>query len=345
MDKSKVAVVILNWNGKKYLEQFLPAVIEHSKGYRIVVADNASTDDSVAFVKHNFADVEIIVNASNGGFAKGYNDALKKVDAEFYVLLNSDVEVTPNWLDVLVHKIENTPNCVGVQPKVLAHHNKSIFEHAGAAGGFIDKNYYPFCRGRIFGDVEEDRGQYDGDREVFWTTGACMLISAKAYHEVGGLDEDFFAHMEEIDLCWRLKNKGYAFHAVPASTVYHVGGGTLNYESPNKTYLNFRNSLFMIHKNYKGILPLFLFKRLVLDGVAALQYAAKFKFNHLWAIARAHFAYYTQIGKLNTKRKTLRKENVDKQANLVGFYTGSLLYARFFKGVKEFAKLNQRLFK
>lgn len=345
MSNAKVAVVILNWNGKAYLEQFLPSVLKYSKGHRIIVADNASTDDSLAFLKENYPEVKIIVNESNGGFAKGYNDALQKVEAEYYVLLNSDVEVTEGWVDIMLAQLESTSKCVGVQPKVLAHHNKSVFEHAGAAGGFIDKNFYPFCRGRIFGEVEEDKGQYDGVREVFWTTGACMLIKAKAYHEVGGLDEDFFAHMEEIDLCWRLKNKGYSFFAAPKAVVYHVGGGTLNYESPNKTYLNFRNSLFMIHKNYDGLLGLFMFKRLVLDGLAAAQFAAKFKFKHLWAIARAHFNYYSQIKVLNRKRKALKARTSAKEANDTGFYSGSLLYARFFKGITAFSLLNQRLFK
>ncbi|MDX1446767.1 glycosyltransferase family 2 protein [Lishizhenia sp.] len=345
MSQAKVAVVILNWNGKAYLEQFLPSVVKYSEGHQIIVADNASTDDSISFLKANYPSIDIIVNTSNGGFAKGYNDALKQVKADYYVLLNSDVEVTANWVDIMLEELESNSGCVGVQPKVLAYHNKSVFEHAGAAGGFIDKNYYPFCRGRIFGDVEEDKGQYDGVREVFWTTGACMLVNAKAYHEVGGLDEDFFAHMEEIDMCWRLKNRGYSFFAAPKAVVYHVGGGTLNYESPNKTYLNFRNSLYMIHKNYKGILPLFIFKRLILDGIAALKFAVKFKFKHLWAIGRAHANYYQQLPKLNAKRKALKKATSNLEANKAGFYTGSLLFARFFKGITAFSKLNQRLFK
>ncbi|SFT49616.1 hypothetical protein SAMN05216474_0886 [Lishizhenia tianjinensis] len=345
MSNAKVAVVILNWNGKAYLEQFLPSVVQFSEGHQIIVADNASTDDSVAFLREHYPSIAIIENASNGGFAKGYNDALKQVDAQYYVLLNSDVEVTENWVDIMLAQLEALPNCVGIQPKVLAHHNKNVFEHAGAAGGYIDKNYYPFCRGRIFGEVEDDKGQYNGVREVFWTTGACMLIKSEAYHEVGGLDEDFFAHMEEIDLCWRLKNRGYAFYAAPDAVVYHVGGGTLNYESPNKTFLNFRNSLYMIHKNYGGILPLFMLKRLVLDGVAALQFAVKFKFKHLWAIARAHFQYYREIGKLQRKRKALQQATKNIDSNRSGFYTGSLLYARFFKGITAFSKLNQRLFK
>lgn len=345
MTKAKVAVVILNWNGKGFLEKFLPNVLSNSEGHDVIVADNASTDDSVKFVQDNFPNVEVIVNESNGGFAKGYNDALKVVKSDYYLLLNSDVEVSPNWIENMLAVMQEDESVAAVQPKVLAYHNKDTFEHAGASGGYIDKNYYPFCRGRIFGDVEKDEGQYDGIREVFWTTGACMLIKAKAYQEVNGLDEDFFAHMEEIDMCWRLKRKGYKLMVAPKSVVYHVGGGTLNYESPNKTYLNFRNSLYMIHKNHEGILPLFMLKRLVLDGLAAVQFLTKLKIKHVFAILKAHFHYYRAIPGLTKKRKALKIVCKNSNMNKGAFYTGSILYAKFFKGINQFSRLNQRLFK
>jgi len=204
---NKIAIVILNWNGVKYLEKFLEKVVLYSGDCRIVLADNASSDDSVAFVQKAFPQVEIVLNSENGGFAKGYNDALKRIDAEFYILLNSDIEVTPNWVDPLLKQM-NDPSIAGCQPKVLSYDQRTMFEHAGASGGFLDKNYYPFCRGRIFDQFESDNGQYEGEIEVFWATGAALMIRSELYHKIGGLDDYFFAHMEEIDLCWRLKKQG-----------------------------------------------------------------------------------------------------------------------------------------
>lgn len=337
------AVVILNWNGRSFLEKFLPALVEHTSNADIIVADNDSSDESVSFLKENYPNLEIIQNKENGGFAKGYNDALKVLDGryKFYVLINSDIEVTAGWLEPLVEKVRQK-NVAGAQPKVLAYQRKSHFEHAGASGGLMDKNYYPFCRGRIFDEVEEDKGQYDNEKEIFWTTGACMIIRSEVYHEFGGLDADFFAHMEEIDLCWRAKKRGYSFFVVPQSQVFHVGGGTLNYENPRKTFLNFRNSLYMIHKNHEGWLFGKIVYRMILDGIAGVKYLASFKGKHFSAILKAHFAYYGQLSALNKKRKAIKAESTT--FNKTGLYKASLLWAYFFKGIKSFKGLNKRFF-
>lgn len=341
---SKTAVVILNWNGKNFLQKFLPTLVQNTSGADIIVADNQSTDDSVHFLETNFSDIRVIINGENGGFAKGYNDALGKIEGDFdyYVLINSDIEVTANWLKPLVELLDKNPNIAGAQPKVRSFHKRGYFEHAGASGGFIDNNYYPFCRGRIFDSLEKDMGQYDNQKEIFWTTGACMIIRSKIYHEIGGLDEDFFAHMEEIDLCWRAKKRGYSFYVEPKSVVYHVGGGTLNYESPRKTFLNFRNSLYTIHKNHEGFLLGKIFWRMILDGLAGIKFLLSFKFNHFGAILKAHFHYYGQLVTLNQKRKMIKKES--QIFNSAGNYKASILWAYFFKGIKSFQDLNKRFF-
>ena len=283
----KLAIVILNFNGKDFLEKFLPSVIQYSEGHEIIVADNCSTDESVLFLQENFPKIRLIINASNGGFAKGYNDALKLVDSELYLLLNSDIEVTENWLNPLLEVMKD-PDVAGCQPKIRSFNAKQNFEHAGASGGFLDKDYFPFCRGRIFQKIEEDTGQYNDSIEVFWSTGAALMIRSKLYHESGGLDEDFFAHMEEIDLCWRLKKRGCKFMVEPKSVVYHVGGGTLDYSSPFKTYLNFRNSLFMIVKNHEGLLFPKMFRRLFLDGIAGIRFLVRGEFKQLGSVFKAH---------------------------------------------------------
>jgi len=337
-----VAVVILNWNGRTWLEKFLPSVVEHSQNAQIVVADNASTDDSIAFLKSQFPAVQIVQNEENGGFAKGYNDALKKVDASFFVLLNSDIEVTANWLEPL-HKVMMDPTVAGCQPKVLAYDRKNEFEHAGASGGFMDKNYFPFCRGRLFDVVENDERQYDGETEIFWATGACLMIRADLFHETGGFDEDFFAHMEEIDLCWRLKKMNYRFMVTPTSVVYHVGGGTLSYTSPRKVYLNFRNNLIMIGKNHEGILFPKLFYRLTLDGIAAMRFLVGGQFKNFWSVFKAHMWHHAHLGSILRKRKEIKA--LSTQFNPKGLYGGSILWAFFFKGIRRFSDLNQRLFK
>lgn len=332
----KVAIVILNYNGKAHLERYLPSVIEHSAGHEIIIADNASTDDSVDFLKQNYPQLQLIINEENGGFAKGYNDALAQVDAEYYVLLNSDVEVTSYWVDGVIESMEKAPIVVAAQPKILSYTKKNKFEHAGAAGGFIDKNYYPFCRGRIFDNAEEDSGQYDSDKQIFWATGACMFIRSKNFHEAGGFDADFFAHMEEIDLCWRLQNMGYEVWCYPSSTVYHLGGGTLNYMSPFKTYLNFRNNLYMIHKNHKGLLMGIILKRLVLDGIAAAKFLLGGQFKHTWAVLKAHFAYYGQIGKLNKKRRAI----AGQKSEISTIRPINIVVSYFLKGKKKFSDLD-----
>lgn len=336
-----LAIVILNWNGRNFLEQFLPSVCDCSNGAKIIVADNASTDDSVNFVKEHYPTIELIINDSNGGFAKGYNDALKHVNAELYLLLNSDIEVSENWLEPLLDTMKD-PQVAGCQPKVLSFHEKSLFEHAGASGGFLDHNYFPFCRGRIFDKFEHDEGQYDAPMEVFWATGAALLIRSELFHKVGGFDEAFFAHMEEIDLCWRLKKQGYKFMVAPQSKIYHVGGGTLPYLSPRKSYLNFRNSLFMIVKNHEGNLFFKLFNRLILDGIAGIRFMSRGEWKHLASVFNAHIAMYKRLPHLLKQRKEIKLHS--SSFNAQGLYRGSILWARYFKGVAKFKELNQRLF-
>ena len=334
--KIKTAVVVLNWNGKAWLEKFLPNLVNHSQVATVFVADNASTDDSVDYVKINFPTVKIIVNAINGGYAKGYNDVLKQIDAEYFVLINSDIEVTAGWLSPIISLMDSDKQIASCQPKILNYNSKTKFEYAGASGGFIDNLGYPFCRGRIFDDLEQDKGQYNDAVEVFWATGACLFVRSTHFWELGGLDEDFFAHQEEIDLCWRLKNKGYKIMVQPKSVVYHVGGGTLNAGSPFKTHLNFRNNLFMLFKNLP-ISSLFttIPMRLVLDGVAALTFLNQPQgLQHFLAIAKAHFAFYFEIPKLLVKRQEIKQKN-----NLVGKVNYSILLKNKIKGVKHFQEL------
>lgn len=289
----KIAVVILNWNGTKLLEEFLPSVVKYSPEADIYLADNASTDDSIAFVKANFPAVKIVVNQSNFGFAQGYNEALKHIDAAIFALVNSDIEVTENWLKPIIETFENEPKTAIIQPKILDYKRKEYFEYAGAAGGFIDKFGYPFCRGRVFESLEKDNGQYDDNCEIFWASGACFFIRSSVYDELKGFDTDFFAHQEEIDLCWRVSNKGYEIKYNSKSVVYHVGGATLETSNPKKTFLNFRNSLFMLVKNVPiESLYWILFCRLILDGVAGIKFLLQGKFSHLLAILKAHFYFY-----------------------------------------------------
>jgi len=334
--KIKTAVVVLNWNGKAWLEKFLSTLVNHSQEATVFVADNDSTDDSVDYVKSNFPTVKIIVNATNGGYAKGYNDALKQIDAEYFVLINSDIEVTENWLSPIINLMDSDKQIAACQPKILDYNNKSKFEYAGASGGFIDNLGYPFCRGRIFDDIEQDNGQYNDAIEVFWATGACLFVRASHYNEVGGLDEDFFAHQEEIDLCWRMKNKGYKIMVEPKSVVYHVGGGTLDAGSPFKTHLNFRNNLKMLFKNLPLSSLFFIIPiRLVLDGVAALTFLNKPKgIGHLFAVMKAHFAFYFEIPKLIAKRRKIKQKN-----DLIGKVNYSILFKNKIKEIKMFSEL------
>lgn len=291
-----LAIVILNWNGKNWLERFLPNVIQYSETTEIYVIDNASTDDSVSFLKQDFPSVKIIQNKENFGFAEGYNQGLKSIDAEIFCLLNSDVEVTENWLQPVLDLFEKDKNIAAIQPKILDYNRRNYFEFAGAAGGLIDNLGYPFCRGRIFENIEKDEGQYDDETEIFWASGSCFFIRAKDFKEQNGFDERFFAHQEEIDLCWRLKNSGKKIFYTGKSTVYHVGGGTLNKQNPQKTYLNIRNNLSMMLKNLPFTKLIWLiFFRLCLDGIAGIYFGFKNGLPHLWAVVNAHFGFYSQI--------------------------------------------------
>ena len=334
--KIKIGVVVLNWNGKSWLEKFLPTVVKHSKEATVFVADTASADESVSFVKDNFTTVKVIVNTTNGGYAKGYNDALKQIDAEYFVLINSDIEVTDGWLSPIISLMDSDEQISACQPKLLDYNNRDTFEYAGASGGFIDNLGYPFCRGRVFGSLEQDKGQYDNAIEVFWATGACLFVRVKHFNSIGGLDEDFFAHQEEIDLCWRLKNKGFKVMVEPKSVVYHVGGGTLNAGSPLKTHLNFRNNLFMLFKNLPtSCLFTTIPMRLVLDGVAALTFLNKEKgLEHVFAIAKAHFSFYFAIPNLIAKRQKISQKN-----SLVGKMYWSILVKNKMNGIKRFSEL------
>jgi GT2 family glycosyltransferase len=328
----KIAVVILNWNGAKLLEQFLPSVVQFSPEATVYVADNASTDESVAFVKNNFPTVKIVQNKTNQGFAGGYNEALQHIDAEIYALVNSDIEVTKNWLKPMITAFDTNPNTAILQPKILDFKRKDYFEYAGAAGGFIDQYGYPFCRGRVFDTLEKDNGQYNDATEIFWASGACFFIRSSIYNELKGFDEDFFAHQEEIDLCWRTINKGYKIEYNSASVVYHLGGATLQHSNPQKTFLNFRNSLLMLTKNLpqEKLLPV-LFCRLVLDGVAGVKFVFSSQLSHCWAIVRAHFSFYRLFYKNYKKR--------EKNQIKIYFKIKSVVYCYYVKSGTVFVDL------
>lgn len=331
----KIAVVILNWNGRNLLEKFLPSVIEHSRGEAdIYVADNNSEDDSVSFLQKTFPDVQIVQNQTNGGFAKGYNDALSKIDADIYALVNSDIEVTENWLTPIKKAFQNDESLAILQPKLLDFKDKEKFEYAGAGGGFVDFMGYPFCRGRIFMELETDEGQYNDIHSIFWASGACFFIKAPIYHELNGFDESYFAHQEEIDLCWRVQNQGYKIAYVGESEVYHVGGATLRESSPHKTFLNFRNSLFTIAKNVpKRFVVLVILLRLILDGVAGIKFILELRPVHTWAIIKAHLSFYRHLPSMLKKRRDLSF----KQTNY--FYCFSVVWQHFILGKKNFGDI------
>jgi GT2 family glycosyltransferase len=317
----KIAVVILNWNGQKLLEQFLPSVIQYSEEATIYIADNASSDDSISFVKSNYPTIKIIQNKGNFGYAKGYNEALQEVEEEIYSLVNSDIEVTENWLQPVINLFENEPKTSIIQPKILDFKNKEFFEYAGAGGGFIDKYGFPFCRGRIFDTIEKDNGQYNDTSEIFWASGACLFIRKTIFRELNGFDADFFAHQEEIDLCWRVFNKGYVTKYCGQSTVYHVGGATLDAENPKKTFLNFRNSLWMLTKNLpKNKLFPILFIRLSLDGIAAIRFLTQGKYKHFWVVLESHFYFYKYLFKFIYKRNETQSKNYYKIKSIVFRY-------------------------
>lgn len=317
----KIAVVILNWNGVGLLEQFLPSVLAFSPEATVYVADNASTDTSVAFVKVNFPSVKIIENLSNFGFAKGYNEALQFVDADIFALVNSDIEVTRDWLLPIIETFENEPQTAIIQPKIRDYKNKEYFEYAGGAGGFIDRFGYPFCRGRVFETVEKDEGQYDDDIPIFWASGACFFIRSDVYKALGGFDESFFAHQEEIDLCWRAFNQNHSIKYCHQSLVYHVGGATLQTGNPQKTFLNFRNSLLMLTKNVPGRnLFIILFARMLLDGVAAVKFLVEGQFSHFVAVLKAHFHFYHLFASNFRKRQKKLYKNYYKVKSIVYLY-------------------------
>ncbi len=320
MDK-KIAVVILNWNGAKLLEQFLPSVVAYSGEANIYVADNASTDNSIAVIKEQFPSIQIIQNEGNFGFAMGYNVALQNVEEPYYALVNSDIEVTENWLSPILSIFENEPTTGIIQPKILDFKNKEYFEYAGAAGGYIDSYGYPYCRGRIFESIEKDHHQYDDETKIFWASGACFFIRKEIYKTLNGFDPDFFAHQEEIDLCWRAYNMGYTAKYTSKSVVYHVGGATLNQGNPKKTFLNFRNSLLMLLKNLPShqLFPI-IFIRLVLDGLAGIQFILKGKFAHCFAILKAHFYFYHLINYTLKKRGTIQKSDYYQSKSIVFSY-------------------------
>ena len=306
----KTAIVILNWNGKKLLIEFLPSIVKHSQSIAdIYVADNASDDDSVSFVQKNFPEVTIISNSSNGGYAKGYNDALKHIETDIYCLINSDVEVTENWLSPILEVFSKESNTAIIQPKILDYKDKTKFEYAGAGGGFIDFFGYPYCRGRVFNHLETDEGQFNDTTQIFWASGACFFVRSEVYHEVGGFDEKYFAHQEEIDLSWRTQNLGYDIKYVGASKVYHVGGATLQESNPHKTYLNFRNSLLNIVKNIpKRYFLIVVLSRLILDGVAGIKFIVELRPIHTWSILKAHMSFYSKLFSYLKFRRTIKKD-------------------------------------
>lgn len=336
MNYPKVAVVILNWNGQFFLQKFLPSVYNSTyPNVEFYIGDNNSTDDSVSYIKEHYPSIHIIQNDQNYGFAGGYNKVLDQIEADYYVLLNSDVEVTPDWIEPVIAYLEADDSRVAAQPKILDFHAKGKFEYAGAAGGYIDKYGFPFCRGRILSELEQDDGQYNDNQEVFWATGAALFIKSWAWKEVSGFDEDFFAHMEEIDLCWRLKQKGYTIGYVADASVYHVGGGTLPTHNPQKTYLNFRNSLVMLQKNLPmGMAVRRIFIRFWMDLFALIHFVISKRAKDAWAVSRAHQYFFLHIFKNARKRKAIQQNG-----QLTGIYKGWIVWEFYVNKVHKFAKL------
>ncbi len=328
----QLAIVILNWNGKKYLSKFLPSLLMScSKDTRVIIADNNSSDGTISYLKENFPTLTIIEHNTNGGFSKGYNDALKQIEAEYYCLLNSDIEVTKNWIEPVIKMMDQDPDIAAVQPKILSYNQSEMFEYAGASGGFLDYLGYPFCRGRLFDHIEKDEHQYDDPIPVFWATGAALFVRSKVYHQLGGLDEDFFAHMEEIDFCWRVNNAGYKVMIQPQSVVYHVGGGTLPKNNAFKTYLNFRNNLFLLLKNLPThrLFITFLI-RFFLDQLAAFVFLSKGEIHNFKAVYKAMFHFLKGYLKMRKKRG-----NAPKSAYKLTFKK-SIVYEHYLKGKKIF---------
>lgn len=339
---SRTAIVILNWNGIRYLKMFLDTVLKHSQipGILVYVADNGSTDGSAEWIEENYSEIKLLRFDNNHGFAGGYNLAISQLDAEYFILLNSDIEVTEGWLQPLLSFMENNPGVAACQPKIRSYYKRDHFEYAGAAGSFIDKYGYTFCRGRIFGDVEDDYGQYDTQIDIFWSSGACMIVSGDAWKECGGFDAGFFAHMEEIDLCWRFNKAGYRVSYIPESVVYHIGGGSLPYESPFKTYLNFRNSLFLLYKNLPDKeLHYILFMRKLMDALAAIRFLFLGNLRNIISIFKAHIDYYKCIPILKAKRDLAKKhEKISYPSTILN---KSIVFEFYIKGHKTYKSLNQ----
>jgi GT2 family glycosyltransferase len=331
----KLAIVILNWNGQQLLENFLPSVVDYADGQDLYVIDNGSTDTSVLFLKQHYPTIQCIKLANNIGYTGGYNEGLKHINADVFCLLNSDIQVTKNWLKPIINTFENNINTAIIQPKILDYHHKNKFEYAGAGGGFMDQLGYPYCRGRIFHTLEEDHGQYNDQKEVFWASGACLFIRANVFNNLGGFDSCFFAHMEEIDLCWRAKNKGFKIEYTGASTVYHIGGASLNNSNPKKTYLNFRNSLYALVKNSQNQLIIVVYLRLVLDGLAGLRFLFQGKFKHIIAIIKAHGSFYRALPQLIKLREQTIKTTPIKDL------LPSIVWSHFILKVKHYNKLHK----
>ena len=336
----KTAIVILNYNGSKFLKQFLPGVIDKTIEIADVwVADNCSTDDSVSILQNEFPQINLIVNKENSGYAGGYNEALKQLDYKYFLLLNSDIEVADNWVQPLEELMDSDENIAACQPKILSYLEPEKFEYAGSAGGFIDKYGYPFCRGRLFLSLEEDNGQYDDVQEVFWASGACMMVRADLFKQYNGFDADFFAHMEEIDYCLRMKNYGFKIMVCPSSKVYHIGGGTLSKKSSKKTYLNFRNNFSLLYKNLPDnqLVKVFIV-RLLLDGVAGIKFLLQGGFADTIAVLRAHLYFYKNYGKLREKRHQLKQQEVNK------IYKRNIVFDYYILRKTKFSELNKEDF-
>jgi GT2 family glycosyltransferase len=337
---TNTAIVILNWNGIEFLKMFLGNVVKCTNiiDVRIIVVDNNSSDGSVEWIGNQFNNIEIIKLDRNYGFAGGYKIALQKIKSRFFVLLNSDIEVTPGWLEPLISFMEQNHDVAACQPKILSYNKKDTFEYAGAAGGFIDRYGYPFCRGRIMDTVEKDTGQYDNYSDIFWASGACMMLRADAYFKVSGLDEDFFAHMEEIDLCWRFRNAGYRISFVPNSVVYHVGGGTLPYNSQKKIYLNFRNNLYLLYKNLpEDKLCTTMLIRKILDGISAFIFLFTGNFPNFSAVFRAHRDFYKKINVLRKKREVIQSFATANPQSLI--LNKSIVFEFYIKRKKTYNNL------
>ncbi|MCX7728573.1 MAG: glycosyltransferase family 2 protein [Bacteroidia bacterium] len=340
----EIAIAILNYNGLPLLQKYLSSIVQYHPHHSVYVIDNQSTDNSVLWLKENFPQVQVVQNAFNYGFAKGYNEGLKHIQADYYVLMNNDIRITDNWLDPIVHWMEKNNDVAVCMPKLLDDKQPDRFEYAGACGGFLDILGYPFCKGRIFLSLEKDEGQYDEVSEIFWATGACMVVKSQVFWEAGGFDEDFFAHMEEIDLCWRIKNMGYKIYVYPSSKVYHLGGGTLHKINPQKTYLNFRNSLIALLKNHS---PEYLFwkifLRLILDGVAGIKFLLEGHGKHTLAVIKAHWYFYTHLKNTLEKRKKFQ----EKHGRLYSFYptlNKSIVVYHYVLGVKKFSQIKKYMY-